>query len=168
MTIGEKIYQLRKKAGVSQEELAQQVNVSRQAVSKWERDESPPDAEKIVLLSSIFSVSTDYLLIDAVEDKDAPENLYLPQVKSTKARKKRIIGGVLLPSGILMGFCSTLAMYMWSLLMNSPDVAPPPDFIMPVANSFSVAIVVFLVLSLLLIVCGAYLLIAYRKKKAAA
>ena len=64
MTIGEKIYELRKKLGMSQEELAQEVDVSRQAISKWERDEAVPDTDKIVVLSSIFSVSTDYLLLD--------------------------------------------------------------------------------------------------------
>lgn len=110
MTIGEKIYQLRKKAEIYQEELAQQVKVSRQAISKWERDESPPDAEKIVLLSSIFSVSTDYLLMDEIDSQVNSKNSYLPQAKSIKARKKRTTGIILLAVGILLGICSTLAL----------------------------------------------------------
>jgi len=70
MMIGEKIYQLRKNKELSQEELALQLTVSRQAISKWELGESIPDTENVVQLSRIFSVSTDYLLIDDNEDYD--------------------------------------------------------------------------------------------------
>lgn len=62
MGISEKIQQLRKSNGLSQEQLAEQLNVSRQAISKWESGVSFPDIEKIVLISELFSVSTDYLL----------------------------------------------------------------------------------------------------------
>lgn len=62
MTLGEKIYQLRKNNGISQTELANQLGVSRQAVSKWELDESAPEIEKLVALAKLFSVSTDFLL----------------------------------------------------------------------------------------------------------
>lgn len=62
MKLGQKIAQLRKKSHLSQEALAQKMNVSRQAVSKWESNQSIPDIEKIVDLSELFGVSTDYLL----------------------------------------------------------------------------------------------------------
>lgn len=62
MTFGEKLQALRKAQGLSQEQLAAQMTVSRQAVSKWELDESNPDIENILQLSNIFGVSTDYLL----------------------------------------------------------------------------------------------------------
>jgi len=62
MTLGEKIYQLRKQKELSQETLAEQLAISRQAVSKWELGESMPDIENIVQLSKVFNVSTDYLL----------------------------------------------------------------------------------------------------------
>ena len=62
MTIGERIQLLRKAAGLSQEQLAEIVGVSRQAVSKWETDQSSPDIENILALSRAFSVSTDELL----------------------------------------------------------------------------------------------------------
>lgn len=62
LTISERIQQLRKNKGMSQEELADKVGVSRQAVSKWESNQSLPDIEKIILLSNYFDVTTDYLL----------------------------------------------------------------------------------------------------------
>ena len=62
MTLGEKITILRKQRGLSQEDLAAMMSISRQAVSRWEQDESMPDIDNMVLLSNIFKVSTDYLL----------------------------------------------------------------------------------------------------------
>ncbi len=71
MIFAEKLIQLRKKAGWSQEELAAQMNVSRQSVSKWEGAQSIPDLEKIIRLSQLFGVTTDYLLKDEIEgEKD--------------------------------------------------------------------------------------------------
>lgn len=64
MTFGEKLQALRKARGWSQEELATQINVSRQALSKWESDASVPDTENVVALSRLFGVSTDYLLLE--------------------------------------------------------------------------------------------------------
>ncbi len=68
MILADKLILLRKKAGWSQEELAEQMNVTRQSVSKWEGTQSIPDLEKIVRLSQLFGVSTDYLLKDEIED----------------------------------------------------------------------------------------------------
>jgi len=62
MTLGEKIQVLRKQSGMSQEQLAEHITISRQAISRWELNESVPDIENIVQLSRIFGVSTDYLL----------------------------------------------------------------------------------------------------------
>lgn len=62
MNIAERIQKLRKEKGLSQEELADVVNVSRQAVSKWESEQSLPDVDKIIALSEYFGVSTDYML----------------------------------------------------------------------------------------------------------
>lgn len=68
MILADKIMELRKKAGWSQEELAAQLGVSRQSVSKWEGAQSMPDMEKIVQLSRLFNVTTDYLLKDEIEE----------------------------------------------------------------------------------------------------
>ena len=70
MTLGEKIIDLRKKRGLSQEELAITLGVSRQAVSKWETDESTPDTAKIVALAEYFHVTTDWLLRDIAPEPD--------------------------------------------------------------------------------------------------
>lgn len=62
MSIADRIQTLRKSKGISQEELADKIGVSRQAVSKWESGQSAPDIEKIILLSEFFGVTTDFLL----------------------------------------------------------------------------------------------------------
>ena len=67
MTIGKKIQQLRKTNGMSQEDLASHMSVSRQAVSKWELDEAVPDTNNLVQLCKIFGVSADYLLSEDIE-----------------------------------------------------------------------------------------------------
>ncbi len=72
MILADKIIELRKKAGMSQDELAELMDVSRQSVSKWEGAQSIPDLSKILKMSEIFGVSTDYLLKDDFE-KPAPE-----------------------------------------------------------------------------------------------
>ena len=69
MILADKIIQLRKKNGWSQEELADRMRVSRQAVSKWEAAQTTPDLEKILMLSSLFGVTTDYLLKDELEQE---------------------------------------------------------------------------------------------------
>ena len=71
MILAEKIALLRRQNGWSQEEFADQLNVSRQAVSKWEGGTSIPDLDKILKLSALFEVSTDYLLKDELERPDA-------------------------------------------------------------------------------------------------
>ena len=71
MTFGEKLQKLRAREGISQDRLAELLAVSRQAVSKWERDETMPEAEKVVRLSDYFHVTTDYLLKDAPEEPPA-------------------------------------------------------------------------------------------------
>ena len=62
MNISDRIRYLRKQKGFSQEELADKVGVSRQAVSKWESEQSTPDLDKIITMSEIFGVTTDYIL----------------------------------------------------------------------------------------------------------
>lgn len=77
MILADKIINLRKKAGMSQEELADKIGVSRQAVSKWESMQSVPDLDKILLMSKVFGVTTDFLLKDEIEEEvhdDTQEN----------------------------------------------------------------------------------------------
>lgn len=73
MIMAEKITMLRKRNGWSQEELAEKLGVSRQAVSKWESGASLPDLDRMVKMSQLFCVSTDYLLKDEIEEITLPE-----------------------------------------------------------------------------------------------
>jgi transcriptional regulator with XRE-family HTH domain len=73
ITFGEKLLQLRKAKGLSQEDLALQLDVSRQAVSRWEIGTALPDSSNLLQISKLFGVTTDYLLNDDFEsDKDIP------------------------------------------------------------------------------------------------
>ena len=80
MTIYEKLVQLRKSKGWSQEDLAEKLNVSRQTISRWENGTALPDAENLRQLSHLFDVSSDYLLNDDYESDDD-----LPRVKTVEA-----------------------------------------------------------------------------------
>ncbi len=74
MILADKIIDLRKKNGWSQEELAEQLGVSRQSVSKWESAQSVPDMGRVVQMSELFGVSTDYLLKDSLgQPETAPD-----------------------------------------------------------------------------------------------
>ncbi|MBO5023324.1 MAG: helix-turn-helix domain-containing protein [Clostridia bacterium] len=81
MTLADKIIMLRKKQGWSQDELAQKLDVTRQSVSKWESAQSVPDVCKIVQISELFGVTTDYLLKDNEEGEDALKNEQTEPVK---------------------------------------------------------------------------------------
>lgn len=72
MTLGERILNYRKRAGLSQEGLAELLGVSRQAVSKWEGDAAQPELDKIVALAKLFGITTDQLLLGERPDPDPP------------------------------------------------------------------------------------------------
>ena len=74
MTLSEKILYYRKAAGLSQEELAARVGVSRQAVSKWETGESTPELSKVVLLAQVFHITTDQLLSSQAPQPNPPSS----------------------------------------------------------------------------------------------
>ena len=136
MILADKIIDLRKKHGWSQEELAEQLNVSRQSVSKWESGMSVPDLNKIIAMSELFGVSTDYLLKDELDaatpsetagkDDTAPARTVTAEeaneyMKTVAFHSKRIILGVALcilsPITLILlgGFAET---GMWELSEN--------------------------------------------------
>ena len=89
MKLAEKLFELRKEKGWSQEKLAEQINVSRQSISKWESGQILPEIEKIIELSRIFQVTTDYLLLDENSEKastavtlEENKDKYYKEVKS--------------------------------------------------------------------------------------
>ena len=75
MILSEKIAMLRKRSGWSQEDLAERLDISRQSVSKWESGASIPDLERIVNMSQLFGVTTDYLLKDEIEEAEFAEEM---------------------------------------------------------------------------------------------
>ena len=89
MKLAEKLFELRKEKGWSQEKLAEQINVSRQSISKWESGQVLPEIEKVIELSKIFQVTTDYLLLDENSEKSSTtvileedKDKYYKEVKS--------------------------------------------------------------------------------------
>lgn len=93
MNLSEKILELRKANGLSQEQLSEKIGVSRQSVSKWECGESIPELEKLIELSNVFHVTTDYLLKPSETDKlsictEIPEKQQ--QALLAETRRKRL------------------------------------------------------------------------------
>ncbi len=81
MIMADKIVQLRKKLGWSQEEFAERMEVSRQAVSKWEGALSTPDLDRVLRMAALFGVSTDYLLKDEIESPEYSQDDEAPEVR---------------------------------------------------------------------------------------
>ncbi len=104
MAISDKLYQLRKKEGLSQEQLAEKLNVSRQAVSKWESGTSIPESEKLIAISDFFGVSLDYLL----KDEESVE-------RQTVSPKKGARRGLWL-LGLIVCICSGVCFLVWGLI----------------------------------------------------
>lgn len=123
MTTGEKIAALRRKAGASQEALAAQLGVSRQAVSRWETNESLPDTEKIIQLSRIFQVPTDDLLLPdkPAENAEAPlpeEAAEPSRLTAAATRWFRLGGAALTCGGAILTLAVALAAFLYSRTLN--------------------------------------------------
>ncbi len=121
MTFGEKIQKLRKEAGLSQEELSYQLEVSRQAISKWECDNGYPETEKIIKMSKLFHVSLDYLLNE--EDEQKPE--MNPEEKGIYVSREMAVGFLsyqrrkLQKTGIAVSlFIGSLSLSFWDAEIN--------------------------------------------------
>ncbi len=104
MTLGEKIINLRKSRTLSQEQLGERLGVSRQAVSKWELNESVPDVEKVVALSRMFGVTTDYLIIDEQIRNSGDDTFFITEVKAVKntIKSKKLFGWLIALLGVFV------------------------------------------------------------------
>ena len=108
MEFNNKLYELRKQKGFSQEELANRLNVSRQTISKWEVGDSTPDMEKLVAISDLFGISLDELVMDKTpEPADQPaKSEFYTDIKEkvlTDQNKKRAKKGLKIAAAILGG-----------------------------------------------------------------
>jgi len=102
LTLGNKLQRLRKDKRMSQEKLAEELGVTRQAVSKWELDAALPDTANIIALSRLFDVSADYLLKDEIEEP-----------KTTVIEKEKMPGSVTWKTvtGIVIGALGALGIF---------------------------------------------------------
>ena len=92
MTLSEKMIALRKQQGLSQQDLAERLGLSRQAVSRWETGAVQPTADSVRSLCQVFQVSADYLLNDDLDDPTpprSPQPAPTPQEEAKPARKHR-------------------------------------------------------------------------------
>ncbi len=109
MKLSEKLLTLRKQRGMSQEELAEKLDVSRQAVSRWEVGSAQPDASNLLQLSKLYGVTADYLLHDEYEgDQD------IPAVRQTEAHAKCRIRQIIALCAVCVGALGNLVVYILS------------------------------------------------------
>ncbi|MFQ8838852.1 MAG: helix-turn-helix domain-containing protein [Oscillospiraceae bacterium] len=124
MTLGEKLTQARKAAGLTQADAAAKLNVSRQAVSRWERGQSKPSTEKLLALGGLYGISIDQLLntgnveAPAVETVSAPPEVepreaVIPEKRRTRAWLKYAAAAL----------CWALLMLAALLLLKKPDLS---------------------------------------------
>lgn len=121
MNIADRIQSLRKSKGISQEQLADAVGVSRQAVSKWESEQSIPDLEKVIIMSNYFGVTTDYILkgiepIELDETKKGIEPIGLNRAKTGFKISNRVKAGVC----TALGLAVNLVVYIMSRFVEVP------------------------------------------------
>jgi len=115
VTIGEKILKLRKARGWSQEELAERIGVTRQAVSRWESDSAKPDADKIIAVCDLFGISADSLLRDL--DGSCDETLHPSQSNRKTLR----------PAWIMIAF-GAVSLFILRILASVNRVYMSPTF----------------------------------------
>ena len=156
MALSEKLYTLRKKSGLSQEQLAEQLNVSRQAISKWESGTSSPESDKLIAISHYFNVSLDYLMKeDNHQSKDTPQTEQRESAQVAN-RTQRSVGFIICIGGII-------CLIVWGLLsMLNPSASDR------ISESSMITIDgngVFLFLCVIAIVVGAVLLLKGPGKK---
>ena len=156
MALSDKLYMLRKKSGLSQEQLEEQLIVSRQAISKWESGQSVPESEKLIAISNYFDVSLDYLLKDENENEsndNAPET---GTIQNTSDRTNWFLGVIICVGGIV-------CLILWGLLSifnpTASNQLSESSMIQIDGNG------IFLILCIVAIVVGAYLLLKNTTKK---
>ncbi len=118
MTLGERLQKLRKEKGLSQDQMAEALNVSRQAVSKWERDEAIPEIDKIIKLSEIFSISIDSILKEEpqpVEEAPLPNPGYVREERPSDSIS--LLFAFLKRKWYLVGYAA-VAWGLWDLVQS--------------------------------------------------
>lgn len=121
MNLGEKIYQLRTQKNLSQGDLADALEVSRQSISKWETNTSVPELDKLVKLSKLFDVTLDELVLDAQQQKTQPEPQVVYVERPAAHSGRRTLGIVLLClAALLWILCTALGDFFVGLFLALP------------------------------------------------
>ena len=127
MTLGENIAQLRRTAGLSQEQLAEMLEVSRQAVSKWENDQAAPEVDRIARLCALFSVSADELLgletrKEPQHERQEPQQSAIEDLnRAAFARRCLTLGWITAAGGAVILVLGYLA--LWPIRNYAVDIA---------------------------------------------
>lgn len=115
MTLSEKIYELRRQSGMSQEELAERLKVSRQSISRWENGSAQPDASNLSQLAKLFNVTADYLI-----NEEYNSDTDVPIVKNTEIQAKKKILKILGACITLFGLIGNFVIYILSRFVKVP------------------------------------------------
>ncbi|QRN85744.1 helix-turn-helix transcriptional regulator [Clostridia bacterium] len=127
MDLSLKLQELRKKSNLSQEELGEKLNVSRQSISKWEAGQTRPEIKKIILLSEIFDVPTDYLLKDECEHADWVQ---LDTKDKARPNKKNRIIPLVLSALLLIGMFAISRLVIENQKLSAEIAATPVNEIL--------------------------------------
>lgn len=153
MTLSEKLYNLRRKQGLSQEALAEKLNCSRQVISKWENGTTTPDAEMLQKYSELFGVSIDYLVKEDIEEPTSVQ----PTEKNSKNKKLLGILGLLIS---LLG-CVSLTVFGAIAVFGSETADKIAQSSMIIIDGTFIAMLT----SVLFVILGAVILIKTMKRK---
>lgn len=125
--IANRLYEMRKKSGLSQEELAEKIGVSRQAVSKWERAEASPDTDNLILLAKLYSISMDELLSTEEPVEPAPRQTEAAREDFREEKEEEHGGWLAFPYPLvvtviylILGFSFDLWHPAWILFITIP------------------------------------------------
>ena len=153
MTLAEKLYNLRRKQGLSQEALAEKLDCSRQVISKWENGTTTPDAKMLKKYSELFGVSIDYLIKEEIQEPSSTSSVK----KDIQNKKLLSVLGFILS---LIG-CLSLILFGVITIFNSDTGDKIAQSSMIVINGTYIAMLI----SVLFVVFGAIMLIKTMKHK---
>lgn len=156
MALSEKLYELRKKGGLSQEQLAEKLGVSRQAISKWESGKAVPESDTLISISKYYNVTLDYLLNENTSSSEVITDGKQTETKINRWNEKQIFGLII----CIFGVICLLAWGVISILMPSAsDRIGTSSTITIDGNGF------FFIVCLIIIIVGAVLLLKNTSEK---
>ena len=155
MEISEKVLQLRKANNLTQEELAEKLNVSRQSVSKWESGQTIPELEKLIALSEVFQVTTDYLLKPSELDELSikTEILEKQQELELESKKRR-------DSQICIFSCAGVYLTAIAAVILLHNISQVNDYLWNILPGITLPLIVFLIATAI----SGWICVRYKKR----